>query len=113
MDLTEILAAHATWLRTGGAEGKRAYLRGANLAGAYLSDANLSDAYLSDAYLSDAYLAAVDSLASARRSYLSATIGSESVTTGEIVRRHDAMVAAEERVREAERRLRARVDGDR
>ena len=108
MDLTEILAAHATWLRTGGAEGKRAYLRGANLAGAYLSDANLSDAYLSDAYL-----AAVDSLASARRSYLSATIGSESVTTGEIVRRHDAMVAAEERVREAERRLRARVDGDR
>jgi hypothetical protein len=58
------------------------------------------------------YLAAVDALDSARRSYLSATIGSESVTTGENVRRHDAMVAAEARVREAEHRFRAIVEGD-
>jgi hypothetical protein len=58
------------------------------------------------------YLAALDALDSARRSYLSATIGSESVTTGENVRRHDAMVAAEARVREAEHRFRAIVEGD-
>ena len=67
MNLPAILAAHATWLRTNGEEGKRANLAGANLAdanlmranlaGANLADANLMRANLTGAYLTGAYLA--------------------------------------------------------
>ena len=56
MNLPAILAAHATWLRTNGEEGKRANLAGANLADANLMRANLTGAYLAGAYLADAYL---------------------------------------------------------
>ena len=57
MNLPAILAAHATWLRTNGEEGKRANLAGANLADANLMRANLAGANLAGAYLADAYLA--------------------------------------------------------
>ena len=57
MNLPAILAAHATWLRTNGEEGKRANLAGANLADANLMRANLARAYLTGAYLAGAYLA--------------------------------------------------------
>ena len=70
MNLPAILAAHATWLRTNGEEGKRANLAGANLAdanlmranlaGANLADANLMRANLTGAYLTGAYLARAD-----------------------------------------------------
>ncbi len=57
MNLPAILAAHATWLRTNGEEGKRANLAGANLAGANLMRANLTGAYLAGANLAGANLA--------------------------------------------------------
>ena len=70
MNLSEILAAHATWLRTDGAEGKRATLARANLtranlaranlAGANLAGANLAGANLADANLAGANLAGAD-----------------------------------------------------
>ncbi len=60
MNLSEILAAHATWLRTNGEEGKRAYLASANLARADLARANLAGASLAGANLASAYLAGAD-----------------------------------------------------
>ena len=56
MNLPAILAAHATWLRTNGEEGKRANLAGANLADANLMRANLTGAYLTVANLAGANL---------------------------------------------------------
>jgi hypothetical protein len=53
--LSAILEEHRKWLLNN-AEGKRAYLQGADLQGADLRDANLQGAYLQGAYLRDANL---------------------------------------------------------
>ncbi|MEI6598527.1 MAG: pentapeptide repeat-containing protein [bacterium] len=47
-ELKEILEQHKLWIKTNGAEGKRANLVGANLTGAYLERANLERANLED-----------------------------------------------------------------
>jgi hypothetical protein len=70
MDIKKILEDHKLWLETGGKEGKRAYLRGADLSEADLQRANFSDAdlqradlrraNLSDADLDEAYLIGAD-----------------------------------------------------
>jgi hypothetical protein len=54
-ELAQILAEHKTWLMDND-QGKRAYLRGADLSKAYLSGAYLSEAYLSGADLRGADL---------------------------------------------------------
>ena len=56
MNLPEILASHATWLRTNGEEGKRARLADADLTDAYLAGANLAGANLAGANLTGANL---------------------------------------------------------
>jgi uncharacterized protein YjbI with pentapeptide repeats len=43
-ELKKILEDHSHWLRTGGAEGTRLDLTGANLSGAYLCMTDLSGA---------------------------------------------------------------------
>jgi uncharacterized protein YjbI with pentapeptide repeats len=54
--LKEVLAAHRTWVETGGQQGKRANLRHAALQEADLHDANLQEADLEGAHLSVADL---------------------------------------------------------
>ena len=56
MNIKKILDEHNLWLQTGGKEGARADLRGANLSGVNLNDADLRGANLRYAYLNDAYL---------------------------------------------------------
>jgi hypothetical protein len=56
LGLVAILQEHGRWFRSNGREGKRAYLRGADLSGAYLRDANLSGANLGGADLRGADL---------------------------------------------------------
>src|SRR5579872_5847722 len=58
--LKSLLDDHKKWILTGGKEGSKAYLYGADLSGADLSGANLSGANLSGAYLSGAYLSGAD-----------------------------------------------------
>src|SRR5579872_6241434 len=75
--LKSLLDDHKKWILTGGKEGSKAYLygadlSGADLSGANLSGANLSGAYLSGAYLSGAYLSGADlSKANLSGAYLS------------------------------------------
>lgn len=57
--MNEILELHKKWLN-GAADGKQAYLRGADLRGAYLQGANLRGAYLQDANLLGADLRGAD-----------------------------------------------------
>ena len=52
MNIKKILDEHKLWLDTGGKEGARANLGGANLRGAVFHGANLSDAYLGGANFS-------------------------------------------------------------
>ena len=59
-ELKPILEAHKEWWQSGGANGKRAYLRGADLSGADLRGADLSGAYLRGADLRWAYLRGAD-----------------------------------------------------
>ncbi len=59
-ELDEILHAHKKWLESGGEEGLRADLRGANLRGANLSYADLRGANLRGADLSYADLRGAD-----------------------------------------------------
>ena len=56
-ELKTILDAHKLWRKSGGSEGSRANLAGADLAGANLAGANLAGADLADANLARAYLA--------------------------------------------------------
>ena len=56
INLAEVLAKHAQWLR-GDPAGARANLTGADLTDANLTRANLADAYLAGANLAGAYLA--------------------------------------------------------
>ena len=53
-NITEILVEHKKWLKSGGIEGKRADLSGANLRGADLHRADLREADLHRADLSEA-----------------------------------------------------------
>ncbi len=55
-ELKQILAAHETWLKTGGKEGTRADLSRTNLQGAHLFDAILTYANLQGANLQEANL---------------------------------------------------------
>ena len=55
-ELKAILKDQKLWLESGGKQGKRADLGGANLQGAYLRCANLHGANLQGAYLGGAYL---------------------------------------------------------
>ncbi len=55
-ELRQILAAHETWLETGGEEGEPADLSRANLQGADLGFANLQSANLRSAKLQGAFL---------------------------------------------------------
>jgi hypothetical protein len=55
-ELKEILEQHKLWIKTNGAEGKRANLTGANLTGANLTGADLTGAKLTGADLGSANL---------------------------------------------------------
>ncbi|RAU23121.1 hypothetical protein CU669_02855 [Paramagnetospirillum kuznetsovii] len=57
LDLSAVVAEHAQWLQTSGAEGKRATFVGMDLAGADLSGALLPNATFKEVDLSDACLA--------------------------------------------------------
>jgi uncharacterized protein YjbI with pentapeptide repeats len=59
-ELKSILEQHKLWIKTNGAEGKRANLQGADLLGADLGGANLGGAYLEYADLEGAYLGGAD-----------------------------------------------------
>lgn len=55
MNLIKILEQHSVWLKSKGKEGKRVYLRKADLKEANLRGANLKGAYLAGANLAGAY----------------------------------------------------------
>lgn len=65
LDVSAIVAAHALWLTSQGAEGQRAVfnamdLGGADLSGAVLANASFREAELSDAFLADSRLDGAD-----------------------------------------------------
>ncbi len=59
-ELNEVLSLHKQWLKSDGAEGKRANLKRANLKRANLNRANLNGTNLNGADLSGAYLYSAD-----------------------------------------------------
>jgi CheY-like chemotaxis protein len=78
LDLKQVLGDHASWLATGGREGRRAVLAGTDLSGADLKGANLANANLREADLSDADLAGARlSGADLRRAVLGAASANE------------------------------------
>ena len=60
MDYLSIIENHKLWIESGGAEGARAYLSGADLREAYLNGADLKGADLTGADLTGAYLNGAD-----------------------------------------------------